>query len=200
MSWPTNRSLSGWSSTSVVSWPTTELCPPSGQDRIDAELLNGDSNLLQTIRLSLGELKPGKVDERPSLPQGQRRVVAGERRWVILTRRQHATPLAQLLESIPVDGGRGDIEHVARRMCHDGPGVRAEAPSQVRHVGLDSAESAARRMPGPNRLGDPISRHHFAAVDDQQRQQCLATSPSDAGVDAAAHDAHGPEDLEVHAR
>lgn len=174
------------------------LVPPQGQLQVQAELRRGQPLLGQLGRRGLDQ-RAGHPGERLATPQPQRGMQPLDRRRRIPLR------LAPGVRHEPGEDGQvhrvvGNLEYVpgtdrADRIRPLGLGQRA---AQRRHADLHLDPGGGRWIDGPERVDEPVHRHHPAAAEQQHRQDRPLPGGADPQLAVRADQAQRTEDPILH--
>ncbi len=130
-------------------------------------LLSGDqTELVEPFHLGARPPLPGEVEVRAATPDAQRTLVHRDRRSTRLTPSCGKQPL----EVVGVDAADRGVELIARFERDDGPiPQRPPQPGDIRVHRRHRIDGTV--LAGPQRLDEPVDRHHTAPVRHQHREQ-----------------------------
>ena len=122
--------------------------------RLDALLEGGETKLLETSDLHLGERLVGEVAERRPAPKVERLAQRLRRAYGVAAGEQLAPLVDEPLETIDVDSIGRQLERVARPAPDEQP--VAEHPAQAGNVDLQGLRRARRRRLAPELVDEPV--------------------------------------------
>ena len=122
--------------------------------RLDALLEGGETKLLETSDLHLGERLVGEVAERRPAPKVERLAQRLRRACGVAAREQLAPLVDEPLEPLDIDRIGPQLERVARPAPDEQP--VAEHPAQAGNVDLQGLRRARRRRLAPELVDEPV--------------------------------------------